>query len=185
MTDVLAGTGLEPAPEVPDEPGVAPVEPEPTEPVAEPAEPEIVVPEGAENPDAVKAAIKAERTKARDANARARDLERQLRERDEADKPLEERVTSADARAAQADLKVVRLEVALEKGLTIKQAARLIGTTKQELEDDADELVSDLGVTPAKPNLDGGYKKDPPKPKDPARDHGAFLAAVIGAKNQG
>lgn len=38
------------------------------------------------------------------------------------------------------------LEVALEKGLTKKQALRLVGNTKEELEADADEYLTDLGL---------------------------------------
>lgn len=193
MTNVLEGIGLAPAPAVPDEAGVAPEEtappaapvtpaaPAPVE--TPPAEPEVVVPEGADRPDAVKAAIQNERKNAREANARARDLERQLRERDEADKPLEERLSTAEARATESTLKAARLEVALDKGLTVKQASRLVGTTKEELEADADEFVSELGSTPGTPaniHLDGGYKKEPPKAKDPQVGHNNFLLGAMG-----
>jgi hypothetical protein len=39
----------------------------------------------------------------------------------------------------------LRAEVALAKGLTASQAKRLVGSTKEELEADADELLADLG----------------------------------------
>jgi len=50
-------------------------------------------------------------------------------------------------------LRAARLEVALEKGLTATQAKRLVGTSREEFEADADELLKDLGKTaPPKPN---------------------------------
>ncbi len=42
---------------------------------------------------------------------------------------------------------VLRLRVALDKGLTLKQAARLVGSTEAELAADADEYVKELGKT--------------------------------------
>lgn len=45
-------------------------------------------------------------------------------------------------RADSAELTALRLEVALDKGLTKTQAKRLLGTTREELEADAEELVA-------------------------------------------
>jgi hypothetical protein len=57
----------------------------------------------------------------------------------------------AQARAAAAEkeletsrLDAARNEVALEKKLSPSQAKRLVGTTREELEADADELLADL-----------------------------------------
>lgn len=186
----LSALGLEPTPEDPPEDTAAPEEPapEPTEPVADPPaadppEEPVVVPPGADNPEAVERLIKAERDKAKKANATARDLQRQLAERTEAEQPLEDRLTAAEQRAQAADLRALRLEVAMDKGLKMTLASRLAGSTKEELEADADELVAEFGVTP-KPGLDGGYKTDPPKPKDPAREHGEFIANVLRGAQQ-
>ncbi len=64
-------------------------------------------------------------------------------------------------RGDTAELRAARLEVALEKGLTLTQAKRLVGNTREELEADADELLADLG------------KKQPPKPNSAqGRDDG-------------
>lgn len=187
----LSALGLEPAPEETEgvtppetpepvtEPETAPVEP------AEPADEPIVVPEGAANPDAVKAAIQAERKTAREANARARDLERQIKERDEQDKPLEERLSAADDRAQKAELRALRLEVALENGLSITLAPRLAGSTKEELEADAAALITELGVKPAAPGMDGGYKPGPVTPVDPAKQHSLDIGALLGRARQG
>jgi hypothetical protein len=53
-----------------------------------------------------------------------------------------DRAARAEAQASDATLTALRLEVALEKGLTAVQAKRLVGKTKEELEADADELVA-------------------------------------------
>lgn len=58
---------------------------------------------------------------------------------------LETDLTTAQANAA-------RFEIALEKGLTKSQAKRLVGSTREELEADADELLADLGVDEDKPS---------------------------------
>lgn len=43
------------------------------------------------------------------------------------------------------DVERLKLEVALDKGMTLVQAKRLVGTTKEELEADAEELVKSFG----------------------------------------
>lgn len=45
-----------------------------------------------------------------------------------------------------AGLEVIKLRVALEKGLTARQAKRLQGTTEEEIEADADEILEDFGT---------------------------------------
>lgn len=58
---------------------------------------------------------------------------------------LEKNLTTAEANAA-------RYEIALEKGLTKSQAKRLVGSTREELEADADDLLADLGIDDDKPS---------------------------------
>jgi len=59
-----------------------------------------------------------------------------------------ERAEAAEKKLTPAEAKATRLEVALEKGLTATQAKRLVGSTKEELEADADELLADIGTAP-------------------------------------
>lgn len=105
-------------------------DPEPT--------PEPEQPKPAEVPAEVKAALKK-------ANKEAETLRLKLKEFEDRDKSevdkLNERLSAAEKRALDAD----RLEVAIEKGLTKSQAKRLVGSTREELEADADELIADLG----------------------------------------
>lgn len=77
-------------------------------------------------------------------NRNKTDLQRLTDERDQ----FKTRGESAEQQAA-------RFEVALAKGLTATQAKRLVGSTKEEFEADADELLKDLGAlnkTSVKPN---------------------------------
>lgn len=53
----------------------------------------------------------------------------------------EKRADEAEKRADEAESRLLRLEVAQEKGLTAAQAKRLVGATREELESDADELL--------------------------------------------
>ena len=81
-------------------------------------------------------------------------------DRAEAEKSEAEKRTAAEKRAEEAELRALRLEVATDKGLPPKLAKRLVGATREELEADADELLSD--APPA--------RKEPEKPKAPKPD---------------
>ena len=100
--------------------------------------------------DAGKKALDAERKEKRAAERRAAELESRLKEFEDRDKTeaqkLAERADTAEERARKAEDALNRLEVALEKGLTPSQAKRLVGTTREEYEADADELLKDIGA---------------------------------------
>lgn len=61
---------------------------------------------------------------------------------------LEARATKAEARVAEIEPRLLRLEVALAKGLSEATAMRLTGATKAALEADADAFIKEYG-TPA------------------------------------
>lgn len=97
---------------------------------------------------------------------------------------LEERATAAEKALSDKTLEAERALVALEKGLTPSQAKRLIGSTREELSADADEIVAEF-VTTSKP---GQVRADPsqgPKaadaPTDPAQ---AFALALNTARGR-
>lgn len=81
--------------------------------------------------------------------ARAEALEQQITEATDPDKvkKLQDDLAAAQKERdeAKGDITVLRYEVALEKGLTKKQAKRLVGNTKEELEADADDLLEEFG----------------------------------------
>ena len=69
------------------------------------------------------------------------------------------------AKAGETDVEKLKLEVALEKGLTATQAKRLVGTTKDELTADADDLVASFGGSGKEGDEDG----DKPPSRQPRR----------------
>lgn len=132
-------------------------------------------------------ALQAERDARAAAEAKVKEYEAKATEAERAKLGETERLTlerdehKTAAQAAQS--KLDRLEVALEKGLSLAQAKRLVGKTRDELEKDADELLEMFGAkgkTPpagGKPKEDlrgGGDPTDEPVETDPAK-----LAAKI------
>jgi len=74
------------------------------------------------------------------------DAARRLADIEASGKSEQERLTearqAAEERAQTAEREIARLRVALKKGLTDVQARRLVGDTEDELEADADELLT-------------------------------------------
>lgn len=71
---------------------------------------------------------------------------------------LQKKLDKAVAERDEAVTAKLRVEVAVEKGLTPKQAARLQGSTKEELEADADDILETFGVQ--KSTTDGDDEDD-------------------------
>lgn len=150
-----------------------PADPAETDAKPDSAEP----PASAELGDAGKKALDDERKARRDAEKANRDLAARLKEFEDRDKSDSEKAAeslkAAEERAANAEAKALRLEVAAAKGLTPAQAKRLVGSTQEELEADADEILETFpaakGATPPptnkpKPDLRGG--SDPTEEPD-------------------
>lgn len=107
---------------------------------------------------------------------------KKLDELDEADKTeaqkAADRAAAAEKRAEEAEIRALRIEVAASKGLSPSQAKRLVGTTREELESDADEFLEsirsdDAGKPPGgKPKEDlrgGGTPSEEPEEMDPRK----------------
>lgn len=121
------------------------MDPETEEPEAPAPEPESGL------GDSGKRALAAERKARRDAEKKVADLEGRLKAIEDRDKSDSERHAEENA-TLKKDLETAtatsaRFKVALEKGLSITQAKRLVGSTEDELSADADELLVDLGVS--------------------------------------
>ncbi len=101
----------------------------------------------------------------REARKKAEDDLKALRQEIEDSKKTAEQkaaddIAAAKAEAGQSSAKALRYEVAAEKGLDLKLAARLTGSTKEELEADADALMALIpkaqqAETPAGPTVPG------------------------------
>lgn len=100
--------------------------------------------------DGGKKALDAERKARRNAEKELKELRSKVQEIEDKDKSENERLQSQVAeltkRAEAAEATVDRFEVAAAKGLTPAQARRLVGSTKEELEADADEMRAELGL---------------------------------------
>lgn len=101
--------------------------------------------------DAGKKALAAERDARKAAEKELAKYRKAEADKADADKTEAEKRAAAEQRAVDAEMRATRLEVAHDKGLTPAQAKRLVGTTKEELEADADEILRDFPTTPAKP----------------------------------
>lgn len=117
--------------------------------------------------DGGKKALDAERKARRDAEKKAKDLEGRLKAIEDKDKSEVERLNDENATLkkdlADATLSRDRFKVALDKGLTLTQAKRLVGDTEDDLSADADELIADLGAKP-------GDERKPPTGGRPTED---------------
>jgi hypothetical protein len=115
------------------------------------------------------AALKAEREKAKNLEKELAKFRKAEADRADADKTEAEKRAAAEQRATDAEARAMRLEVASEKGLTAAQAKRLIGSTREELEADADELLTTFTpASTATPALKTAPKPDPSQgPKAP------------------
>lgn len=72
------------------------------------------------------------------------------------------RVEAAERERDEVRSQLLRLQVAVEKGLTQGQAKRLVGSTREELEADADELLAEFSPKQeSPPSFDGGVRMDP------------------------
>ncbi len=98
---------------------------------------------GGERPKDVPPEVKRALSKA---NKEAETLRLRLKEYEDRDKSesekAAERLTAAEQRAEQAELRALRLEVAAERGLTPAQAKRLVGASREELEEDAVDILA-------------------------------------------
>lgn len=85
------------------------------------------------------------RKRAKDAEDKLAALEARIEELDGKDKTETEKLMAkladAERKATEAEQRALRAEVAASKGLTAAQAKRLVGSTLEELETDADELL--------------------------------------------
>lgn len=134
--------------------------------------------------DAGKRALERERQARRDAEARLKELEplaAKVKELEEGKKSAEQKLLETaeklERRIAESDRRALIAEVAQEKKLTPAQARRLQGTTKAELEDDADDLVASFaGTKPEADGKDGGGKDkatgDDKNDTEPKKDRG-------------
>lgn len=117
--------------------------------------------------DAGKKALEAEREARKAAEKELAKYRKAEQDKADAEKGEAEKRAAAEARAEAADLRALRVEVAYEKGLTPAQAKRLVGSTREELEKDADEILVDFPVTNKAPVVPKPDPSQGPRGGDP------------------
>jgi hypothetical protein len=167
---------------MPDEPTQ---DPEVEQPQSAGTEDEVTVPDGAENPDAVRAALKRERDAAKQAKQQAAELAARLQEYEDRDKSesekLAERAAKLEQDLADREREFLRLKVATSKGLPPEIAEFLNGSSEEELEQQADRLLAlSKEHAPDPVSFDGGARdsQEPPKPAE--ESHNDFLMRALG-----
>lgn len=130
-----------------------------------PPEPETTTPPAKDDDETLgepgKKALDQERKARRDAEARLKELEplaKAAKDKEDADKTEIQKVTEAltserDART-KAETALLRFNVATDKGVPLKLAQFLSGTTREEIEGSADTLIAELG-NGDRPNVAG------------------------------
>jgi hypothetical protein len=120
--------------------------------------------------DGGKRALEAERAARRKAEKELGELKGKVKEFEDAGKSeldkLQGQVAELTKQAEAATARADRFEVAAAKGLTLAQARRLVGATKEELDADADAMVEELGL-----KKDGGKdEKEEPSTEELPQD---------------
>lgn len=143
-------------------------------------DPEIeAIAQKANNPDAVRNALTAERQAAREAREATEALQRKVKEFEDRDKSDQEKqaeaLKAAEGRAAAAEASLLRFRVAAKKELPAELAERLQGKNEKELEADADRLLELVKPNGQKAgDADGGKGE----PEDDRSFNEAIRAAV-------
>lgn len=125
----------------------------------------------ADLPEGVRQVLAKERASARSATKAMRALESRVREYEDAQKTeaqkTADRLAEAERRAAEAEQRLMRFDVAAEKGLDAKFADLLSGASREDMEANADRLLelakaAAPAATARGADFDGGAREDAP-----------------------
>lgn len=128
------------------------------------------------------------RREAATARNRASELEEKVEEFASRDKTEFERLTDKmgglERRATEAETRLLRYEIAVERGLSMEAAHFLTGSTREEIEHRAEELAKLLDTQGAKPtaSFDGGARARVPEARTPEEQHQTLLAEALGRR---
>jgi hypothetical protein len=132
--------------------------------------------------------VKQLRREAASSRTRLSELEERLQEYEDRDKTEQQRLTdtltAAERKAAVAEERLLRYEVAAERGLGMAAAAFLAGTTREEIELRAEELerlLAEQGRPPAA-GFDGGARPTVPEQRSPEEAHNDLLLRSLGRR---
>lgn len=118
-----------------------------------------------------KAEARKHEQRAKDNAQKAKDYDALVESQKTEAQRLQDRADQAERDLAASRVEALRLRVAAEKGLTPKQAARLQGTTEDELNADADDLLAEFGASTKRVGqIDQGVRKTSPAPNQDERE---------------
>lgn len=137
-------------------------------------------------PAETKAEIKRLRSEAASNRKAAQEAKAKVEEFEERDKTdaekMADKLRKAEEARKESEAKLLRFEVATDKRVPAKAVKFLSGTTREELEAQADELIE--LASPATPDFDGGVR-DPASPtKTPEDQHNEDLLRMLGRAPQ-
>jgi hypothetical protein len=130
--------------------------------------------------------VKQLRTEAGMSRSRIAELEERLEEHESAGKTELERATTraetAEKRANELETFRLRVEVATDQGLGLDAVRFLTGSTREEIEVNAQELGKMLSekAKPTTAGFDGGARKTAQDKKAPEVEHNDFLLQAMG-----
>lgn len=154
-------------------------------PAVTPETPEAPRNEDAPLGEAGQKALDAFKERAKEAEKRAKALEAQIQEREDAEKSeLEKtqgRLSKTEKELAEARTKLLRNEVADELEVPSKLRPLLTGSSKEELEAQAN-LILENAAKPEEPKFDGGTRESSPDPKDPVEAHAELVTGLLGIR---
>jgi hypothetical protein len=109
-----------------------------------------------------------------------------LQDRDKSEtERLTERVAESEQRAGAAEARLLRYDVAAERGLDLRLVNAIAGETREEIEANADVIAQRLEDSkPKLPGFDGGVRTTPEQTKPPDQAHNDFLLGVLGRAPQ-
>lgn len=130
--------------------------------------------------------VKQLRSENAELRTRVGEVEERLQEHEDAGKSELEKLTAkaseAEQRAGAAEQRALRYEIAAERGLDLKAAEFLSGTTREEIELRAEELGKLLKdkARPTAAGFDGGARMPAPAKGTPEEEHNRFLLQAMG-----
>lgn len=108
----------------------------------------------------------------------------ELEERDKSElEKAQAKATKLEQAKAEAEVRLLRFEVATDKQLPKELIPRLRGNSREELEADAEELltlVKSRSDTDTTPDFDGGPREPAPEPKSPEDQHNDDVLKLLG-----
>lgn len=136
-------------------------------------------------PPETQAEIKKLRAEAAENRRRAQEAQSKVEEYEAANASELEKANKAkekaEKEAAESKARLLRFEVAADKQVPADAVDLLTGSTREELEAQADKLLELVKKGAKAPDFDGGAREPAPEPKSVQEQHRETILSVLGA----